>query len=175
MLSKKRKRQQRLEEEMAWNDGLRTFVQRRDVWAGAKRQSSLQHQTPLPTKASYSTSPHLTNGTPPPTPTTPCPTLLPLPPPLLPPTNPIRASIKPETYPQIYDKIILLGQTPSIPINLSDTIHALVAGWKKDGEWPPKGEAGDVGEAGTKRLARRSVGRVKRVFGMGRGGGGREE
>lgn len=39
-----------------------------------------------------------------------------------------------------------------------------------------------MGEAGTKRLARRSVGRVKRVFGMGRGGedvgrggGGREE
>lgn len=63
-----------------------------------------------------------------------------------------------------------------MPINLLDVINALVAGWKKDGEWPPKSEAErngergeNVGDAGTRRLARRSVGRVKRVLGMGRG------
>lgn len=58
-------------------------------------------------------------------------------------------------------------------------VHALVAGWKKDGEWPPKSEAekggggqvdgGAEGEQVGKRLARRGVGRVKRVLGLGRG------
>lgn len=160
LLSKKRKRQQRVEEEMGWNAGLRTFVERRDVWAGAKIQPS----------------PHATNGTSPPTPPHQQPrTTLPLAPPLLPATNPIHASITPETYPSIYDKIIIRGQAPSVPINLLDVVNALVAGWKKDGEWPPKSEAESVGlgagEVGTRRLARRSVGRVKRVLGMGRGRG----
>ena len=74
--------------------------------------------------------------------------------------------------------------SPTIPINLKDVVHALVAGWKRDGEWPPKTEAEKAGaahEAGArgegKRLAKKGVGRVKKVLGLGRGidGPGRGE
>jgi len=211
VVSKKSKRQQRLEEEMHWNEGLRTFVERRDVWAGAKIQSSIQHHNPSMFESPYSTFQRPTNGTsflptqlsqkgvlsaspnllsPP---LSPSPTiLLPLVPPILPPSNPIRASITPDTYPSIYDRIIIRGQSSSIPVNLKDIVHALVAGWKKDGEWPPKSESEKSGARGenlglvggdastrreAQRLAKRSVGRVKRVLGMGRGidGPGRGE
>lgn len=58
-------------------------------------------------------------------------------------------------------------------------MRACVMGWKKDGEWPPKG-AEDQAEGAAaqqhrgrgRRLARRGVGRVKRVLGLGVGGGG---
>ncbi|KAI1867185.1 uncharacterized protein JN550_007237 [Neoarthrinium moseri] len=65
-------------------------------------------------------------------------TLLPLAPPLLPPANPMRASITPATYPSIYDRIVVHSMTPSCPINLSDVLRSCVAGWKRDGEWPPR-------------------------------------
>jgi len=75
-------------------------------------------------------------------------------------------------------------------------VNALVQGWKKDGEWPPKSEAekaanggnggGGAGEGGGgvergavvgRKAVRRSVGRVKRVLGLGNGidGAGRGE
>lgn len=199
-VSRKRKRQQRLEEEMEWNEGMRTFVERRDAWAGARKQpSSAQTQsqeiqtpstttevtmnnTPLPPTPQSPTNPPPTHHQAPNPPT--LPTLLPLAPPILPPTNPIRASIRPDTYPSIYTKIIIGGQSPTIPINLSDVVNALVAGWKKDGEWPPKSEAvvgqgvvvgGDVSaRREAQRLARKGVGRVRRVLGLGRGEGGGE-
>ena len=74
-----------------------------------------------------------------------------------------------------------------MPINLQDVVNALVAGWKKDGEWPPKSEAekagnvdgggeenrangfSRVGTGGGRRLARKGVGRVKKALGLGRG------
>ncbi|KAI0137181.1 hypothetical protein BJ170DRAFT_46893 [Xylariales sp. AK1849] len=65
-------------------------------------------------------------------------TLLPIPPPLLPPANPMRASITPAAYGAIYDRIVLNSMTPSCPINLADVIRSCVAGWKRDGEWPPR-------------------------------------
>ena len=58
---------------------------------------------------------------------------------------------------------------PTIPINLSDVVGALVLGWKKDGEWPPKGEgtgAGDVVRSEKSGLARRGVGRFRKVLGL---------
>ncbi|KAI0595821.1 hypothetical protein F4775DRAFT_594946 [Biscogniauxia sp. FL1348] len=64
--------------------------------------------------------------------------LLPKPPPLLPPANPMRASIVPSAYPAIYDKIVVSSMTPACPVNLSDVIRSCVAGWKRDGEWPPR-------------------------------------
>ncbi|KAI1495294.1 hypothetical protein F5X96DRAFT_612959 [Biscogniauxia mediterranea] len=64
--------------------------------------------------------------------------LLPKPPPLLPPANPMRASITPSAYPAIYDKIVVSSMTPACPVNLSDVIRSCVAGWKRDGEWPPR-------------------------------------
>ncbi|KAK8862646.1 hypothetical protein PGQ11_008881 [Apiospora arundinis] len=65
-------------------------------------------------------------------------TLLPIPPPLLPPANPMRASITPATYPSIYDRIVVHSMTPACPVNLGDVLRACVAGWKRDGEWPPR-------------------------------------
>ena len=71
-------------------------------------------------------------------------TLLPLPPPILPPANPMRASITPATYPSIYDRIVVHSMTPACPINLHDVIRSCVAGWKRDGEWPPRASAAEV-------------------------------
>ncbi|KAL6717349.1 hypothetical protein ACLMJK_005264 [Lecanora helva] len=181
-VSKKRKRRMLLEEEMEWNDGLRTFQERRNAWTGAKmrppspRREAISpcgmtdEDTQLHTPDSSSTDFHSSSSSSLP------PMLVPVAPSILPPDNPIRASIKPSTYPSIYDKIIIRGLTPTIPINLKDVVHAVVAGWKKDGEWPPKSETEKVGESqdvGTRgegrRLARKGVGRVKKALGLGRG------
>lgn len=70
-------------------------------------------------------------------------TLLPIGQPLLPPTNPLRASISPTVYLSLYDKVILHNLQPACPINLSDMLRSCVAGWKRDGEWPPRGSAPD--------------------------------
>lgn len=65
-------------------------------------------------------------------------TLLPVPPPLLPPANPMRASIQPQLYNSIYEKVVVHSLQPSCPINLGDMVRACVTGWKRDGEWPPR-------------------------------------
>ncbi|KAF5133725.1 hypothetical protein E5D57_004351 [Metarhizium anisopliae] len=70
-------------------------------------------------------------------------TLLPVGQPLLPPTNPLRASISPAVYLSLYDKVILHNLQPACPINLSDMLRSCVAGWKRDGEWPPRCSAPD--------------------------------
>lgn len=76
------------------------------------------------------------------------------------------------------------GLSPTVPVNLKDVVRAMVVGWKSEGEWPPKGEGdgkgganggiggkegngrgGAAGEA--KGLAKRGVGRVRRVLGLG--------
>lgn len=58
--------------------------------------------------------------------------------PFIPDSNCIRSSITPAIYASIYSKVILQGLTPTVPINLSDVTKAIVAGWKADGQWPPK-------------------------------------
>ena len=65
-------------------------------------------------------------------------TVVPIPPPLLPPQNPMRASVQPSMYTSLYDKIVVQNLQPSCPVNLADMVRACVAGWKRDGEWPPK-------------------------------------
>lgn len=70
--------------------------------------------------------------------TLPVETLIPLPRPLLPPQNPMRAAITPSMYNTIYDKVVVHSVQPACPINLADMTRACVAGWKRDGEWPPK-------------------------------------
>ncbi|OAA40717.1 hypothetical protein ISF_09796 [Cordyceps fumosorosea ARSEF 2679] len=65
-------------------------------------------------------------------------TLLPLVQPILPPNNPLRASITPNVYIGLYDKVILHNLQPSCPINLADMLRSCVTGWKRDGEWPPR-------------------------------------
>ena len=177
VLSRKRKRKRRLKEEMEWNEGLRTYIERRDAWAGARTRP----RTPPPTFKSPFESPYsqdcpLTNATPP-SPRT----MVPVAPPILPPDHPIRATVQPATYPQIYTKIVVQGLTPTVPINLKDVVNSLVVGWKKDGEWPPKSETEKAGPAQTavgegmgmgahpRKAVRRSVGKVKRALGFGNG------
>ena len=114
------------------------------------------------------------------------PVLVPLPPPLLPPSNPVRAAISPATYSSIYSKIVVQGLSPTIPVNLKDVVCAMVEGWKRDGEWPPKDSEGQVyqgkggaanGNTGTlgdgigRAFAKRGVGRMKRVLGLEKEGG----
>jgi hypothetical protein len=63
----------------------------------------------------------------------------------------MRASISPNTYLAIYDKIIVQGLTPSCPINLGDILKSCVAGWKRDNEWPPKSTVAGIQNASATR------------------------
>ena len=106
--------------------------------------------------------------------------LIPLPPPLLPHSNPVRAGISPATYPSIYSKIVVQGLSPTVPVNLKDVVGAIVDGWKRDGEWPPRDSEGrayqakqvaaqvhsNFGDSMGKTLAKRGVGKVKRALGI---------
>ncbi|KAK3321459.1 hypothetical protein B0T19DRAFT_266345 [Cercophora scortea] len=65
-------------------------------------------------------------------------TLLPVAAPLLPPQNPMRASVTPAIYNSLYDKIVVHSLQPACPVNLADMLRTCVAGWKRDGEWPPR-------------------------------------
>lgn len=190
-IPRKRKRRRQLQQEMSWNEGLATYTRRRDAWAGAHvfphktPNSSVHHYgSPEPPKhgvlsSSIPPSQEIDGESPP---------LLPLPPPLLPPSNTIRASITPASYPSIYSKVVAQGQTPLVPINLSDMVGALVQGWKADGEWPPQSgvpeaesearsgvRAFAVGTRNGTALARRSVGKMKKVLGLGEEGGKNED
>jgi hypothetical protein len=182
---KKSKRRAALQDEMKVNEGLRTFVERRDAWTGvasvnkhgtaarpAKAQdpaqtadaerspsisadiSSSNAPTPMSVDSQASaTAAHdeafrsAVAATDEP--------LVPVAPPLLP-DNAIRKSITPRTYPDIYNKIVVSSRTPSVPVNLADMTQALVAGWKENGEWPPRAAPLDP-LAGKKRTALAAV------------------
>lgn len=64
--------------------------------------------------------------------------LIPIPPPILPNSNPFRAYTTPTNYPAIYNKLVVEGNTPAVPVNLVHMTRALVQGWKREGQWPPK-------------------------------------
>ncbi|KAM4066923.1 mitochondrial AAA ATPase [Hirsutella rhossiliensis] len=65
-------------------------------------------------------------------------TLVPVGQPLLPPNNSLRASITPAVYVSLYDKVVINNLQPACPVNLSDMLRSCIAGWKRDGEWPPR-------------------------------------
>jgi hypothetical protein len=142
--NRKRKRRAAQNEEMSWNDGLSTFVQRRDAWTGAAAtkkygMEARDHVLPVDSDAPKSTSsdtlvspPEASSET-----NDPADPLIPLAPRLLA-GNPIRASIKPEAYGEIFNNIVVTNRSPSVPVNLADMTRALVYGWKELGEWPPK-------------------------------------
>lgn len=182
---KKRHRRAALEEEMKVNEGLRTFVERRDAWTGvasvnkygsagrpAKTQDAAQTVQPEPSP-SLSAEISSSNA---PTPMSvdsqlsaaaahdeafraavvpAAEPLVPVAPPLLA-DNAIRKSITPRAYPDIFNKIVVSSRTPSVPVNLADMTKALVAGWKENGEWPPKAAPLDP-LAGKKRTALAAV------------------
>ena len=193
VLSRKRKRKRRLREEMEWNEGLRTYTERRDAWTGARTSLTLMAPSPSsPTFTSPFDSPYSQARTPisgtvstPPSP----PTVVPVAPPILPPDHPVRTAVQPATYAHIYSAVIVQSLAPAVPINLKDVVSACVAGWKKDGEWPPKseaekailvagtGEGVGMGTVSPGKAVRRSVGKVKRALGFrhGEDEGGEEE
>ncbi|MCJ1260678.1 hypothetical protein MMC22_000540 [Lobaria immixta] len=156
MQVRRRKRHRRLRKEMDWNDGLATFIQRRDAWTGARVFPQNQGTDSIPlekgdlngsepmiaamalsspgspssSRSSRSSSPVTSLESAP---------MIPMPPPLLSSTHPARAAVTPSAYPVIYSRVVTQGSTPGVPINLSDVVRALVQGWKENGDWPPKG------------------------------------
>ena len=202
-LANKRKRQEALVEEVTWNDGLAHWLARRDAWTAAHTSQQIQimdatkealsastsasaNSTPRTSTSSAnshnsgfvsspSTTPELephytTIDNRPQAP--PAELLVPLAPPILA-DHPVRRKITPAIYPEIYAKIILQGRTPSVPINLLVLTHALVQGWKDDGEWPPKqgpveksiGRKRSSGHESTLKHSVKAVGRVLRITG----------
>ncbi|KAF2209353.1 hypothetical protein CERZMDRAFT_47467 [Cercospora zeae-maydis SCOH1-5] len=157
-LARKRKRHQALQDEMEWNDGLAHWTRRRDVWWSSP---SATPDAAVTTAASAST--------------TSLDVLVPIAPPLLP-NHPVRRRITTNMYPEIYNKIIVQSRTPSVPINLLTLIHALIQGWKTDGEWPPKVgpidksigrmKGAGAGHEGSLRQGVKAVGRVLRLTGV---------
>ncbi|KAH6682776.1 hypothetical protein B0J14DRAFT_467481, partial [Halenospora varia] len=140
-VERKIRRKRRLREEMEWNDGVRCFMERRDAWTGARHVSRrMRHH--LAQRASVSSE---DGGS-----STALEhdddeedwvdedTEIPVAPPLIPPTNAMRASVTPNAYNTIYEKVVLHSLTPSCPVNLKDVTRSCVQGWKRDGEWPPK-------------------------------------
>lgn len=150
---KKRRRKKRLAEELAWNDGMRCFVARRDNWTGARKKvpkypSGFVPVKKIPTRASMSSEDGGSS------------TAIeqdvddddfweddievPIAPPILPPENAMRASILPGAYNTIYDKVVVQALSPSCPMNLKDITRSCVQGWKRDGEWPPRSSVPDT-------------------------------
>jgi len=147
---RKRKRRATLEEEMAWNEGVACFVQRRDAWTGATavKKYGMNKRISIISPTETSISNAIANGEEPshddsntilstPRITQNSESVTPIARPLLP-HNPIRDSISPKTYPEIYSKVVVSSRSPSVPINLADMTRALVQGWKENGEWPPR-------------------------------------
>ncbi|KAF2497760.1 hypothetical protein BU16DRAFT_482992, partial [Lophium mytilinum] len=159
--SRKRKRREVLAEEMAWNEGVACFVQRRDAWTGAAavqkygaRKHSASDQLELfDLELDGSFVSAETKHTPPVAPPEPsAESLVPIARPLLK-HNPIRDSISSKIYPDIYNKVVVTSRTPSVPINLTDMTRALVQGWKDNGEWPPKAGPLDPLPGGRRRVS----------------------
>jgi hypothetical protein len=182
MREKRRKRRRmRLQEEMAENEGLRIWVERRDAWTGAAsvRKYGPPCKAQLPALVPQHDSGNGAGDTMQldPTPSTSAAEdrnrpdtfdLCPVAPRLLS-DNPIRASINPKAYSDIYAKIVTSSRTPSVPINLSDMTRSLVQGWKDTNEWPPKVGAVDP-LAGRKRTSHGVLGGGR--DGLGGAGGG---
>lgn len=147
---RKRKRREMQEKEMAWNEGLLCFVQRRDVWTGAASVKKYGRRDQMAAEAHDHDAAQAPDAHPPPPTETaipppdissvkndPADPLIPIALPMLA-DNSIRQSIKPRAYPDIFNNIVIAGRSPSVPINLADMTRALVVGWKENGEWPPK-------------------------------------
>ncbi|OBT88859.1 hypothetical protein VE02_01920 [Pseudogymnoascus sp. 03VT05] len=168
---RKLRRQRKLQEELAYNEGLRCFTARRNAWTNAR---IVRRPRCPPTSPTSPTSP----GDQPPAATTDeddepiLDTLIPIAPPLLPPSTPMRLNITSRAHSTIYDKVVMQSQTPMCPINLQTVVSSCVDGWKRDGEWPPRGtepEAGVARRRGEAAQAQRGVWRrsLQKVFGRG--------
>lgn len=159
--ARRRRRRDRLELEMQENEGLRIWVERRDLWTGAAAVKKYGTRRRRATNKRVDSGPDIEgqiheDDTPPDSdPPSPDSTfaetfdVVPLAPRLLD-SNPIRASVTPKAYPDIYQKIVVSARTPSVPINLADMTKSLVQGWKDSDEWPSRAALQDP-LVGTKR------------------------
>ncbi|EGX47864.1 hypothetical protein AOL_s00081g191 [Orbilia oligospora ATCC 24927] len=171
---RKARRRKDLEDEMKWNDGLRIWIERRDLWTQADKNGRVpigksKFEDVSPTTANinpldldairfqdgFSYRAKWKNE------------LLTLTPNYARYQNPFYDAIIPDAYPQLYQRIIIKSNTPTIPINLQHMTNALIEGWKADGQWPPKPSRPEASITKKKTV---SVGEsmVKRVFGIGR-------
>ncbi|KAK6504730.1 hypothetical protein TWF481_006669 [Arthrobotrys musiformis] len=173
---RKARRKKDLEEEMKWNDGLRIWIERRDLWTQADKNGrvpigkskfedvspttaninpldldAIRFQDGLSYRAKWKNelltlTPHYNYASY---------------------QNPFYDAVVPDAYPQLYQRIIIKNNTPTIPINLQHMTNALIEGWKADGQWPPKPSRPEASITKKKTV---SVGEsmVKRVFGIGR-------
>lgn len=163
MRDKKRRRKRRNKEEVVWNEGVRCYTLRRDAWTGARRKphhpSVPENRNSVSTEGGSSTALSNSNSNSTEDEWEDSDTEVPIAPPILPPTNAMRASITPDAYNTIYDKVILQQLTPSCPMNLQDVIRSCVHGWKRDNEWPPtpKGTPTEVPTKSKKKLRKLSV------------------
>lgn len=147
--ARRRRRRDRLEQEMQHNEGLRIWVERRDLWTGARsvnKYGTRRHAYSSAPVVAGEASESKAEGEHPPAQPEPLSLddgtletfdVVPVAPRLLN-DNPIRESITPKAYPDIYQKIVVSSRTPSVPINLADMTKALVQGWKDSDEWPPR-------------------------------------
>ncbi|KAI9891544.1 MAG: hypothetical protein M1814_002667 [Vezdaea aestivalis] len=191
-------KRQALEEEMSWNQGLDHWQQQRDAWTGGRIRRLPDDDGLIAVYGSEFEDSHSFN-----------PSIVveggassasastmvqpfaydvveevPVAPPLIPPTS-IRSHITSSTHPAIYSKVVVRSLTPTVPLNLKDVTAALVAGWKTDGQWPPKSNTPEPMPARRRQRRlegeiegtdpdptrhhriNRGVGVVKKVFGIG--------
>lgn len=156
--SRRRRHKKKLAAEMEWNTGVHCYVERRDAWTCARHVPPPTGRGPhcIDTTQAYTNgSSHKavddfsdSEG---------WDAEVPIAKSLLPPDNAMRASITPQAYGMIYDKVILQSLTPSCPINLSDVIQSCVQGWKRDGEWPPSSSVPEPSLVAKKKQRRLSV------------------
>ena len=164
---RKRRRKKRLADEMAWNEGLRCFVGRRDAWTGARRVhkpgmgfSPLRTTTTAQRSSLSSEDGGSSTAIEPDEDDWEEDIEIPIAPAILPPENAMRASILPAAYNTIYDKVVVQALTPSCPMNLKDVTRSCVQGWKRDGEWPPKGTVQEPAKKKGRKLS------VASLFGL---------
>ncbi|ELR07664.1 hypothetical protein VC83_03713 [Pseudogymnoascus destructans] len=128
-------RQRKLQEELAYNEGLRCFTARRNAWTNARivRRPRCPPTSPISPSAEKPPAAADDDGE------AILDTLVPIAAPLLPPSTPMRRNITSRAHSTIYDKVVIQSQTPMCPINLQTVVSSCVDGWKRDGEWPPRG------------------------------------
>ncbi|KFX90434.1 hypothetical protein O988_08196, partial [Pseudogymnoascus sp. VKM F-3808] len=122
------------QEELAYNEGLRCFTARRNAWTNARIVRRPRCAAASPTSPNGEKPPAAADDE-----EAILDTLLPIAPPLLPPSTPMRRNITSRAHSTIYDKVVMQSQTPMCPINLQTVVSSCVDGWKRDGEWPPRG------------------------------------
>ena len=149
VIERRRARRHRLlEQEMAWNEGLRIWTTRRDLWVGAvtKRPDRAAHSAVQQSSPSRKTETRQPGEIPSMQETDDVEMIndyhegpyLPIYPPLLSASHSLRSRIKSTAYPTIYSKVVIQGLAPNVPIPLNHMINALVNGWKAEGNWPPQ-------------------------------------